>query len=343
MIFENNVNLKKYNTFQVENTSKLFTKIKQPEDILELLQTNEFKKNKFFILWWWANTLFTKNFDGIIIKNEIHWIEISEETDKSVTIKVGAWEERDTLVNFCLKNNYGGIENLIYIPGTVWAAPVQNIWAYGCEAKDTIKKVIWINLETQKEETLDNKECKFTYRNSIFKKGLKNKFIITYVLFELKKIDKEYQINMEYKWVLDQIKKEWLTKETMSIQNLARIIKEIRQSKLPDHKKIPTAGSFFQNPIVDNTTFNKLKENNPNLVSYPIEENKVKLAAGQLIELVWLKGISINGAGTHKNHALVIINTGTKNWKDIIDLAKYIQKTVFDKFGIEIRPEVNIL
>lgn len=343
MNIKQNINLKDYNTFQVENLAKFFIKIKSENELINLLKTAEFKENQSFILWSWANTLFTQDFEGIIIKNEIHWIDILEETNDDITIKVGAWEERDTFVDFCLKNNYGWVENLTYIPWTVWACPVQNIWAYWCEAKDIIKEVIWINLETKKKETLNNQECKFTYRNSIFKNELKNKFIITYVIFKLKKVNKKYKINMEYKWVLDQIEKEWLSKELISIQDLARIIKEIRQSKLPDHKKIPTAWSFFQNPIVDMTTFKKLQQTNSNLVSYPIDKKKVKLAAGQLIELSWLKGIELNGAGTHKNHALVIINTWTKKWEDIINLAKYIQKTVFKKFWIQIKPEVNIL
>lgn len=338
-----NISLKNLNTFHVDQNAKYFVQINDTSEIPQLLKSEIFKQNKHFVLWWWANVLFQSDFDGLVIKINILSKEILSETPDSIVIKVWAWEDWHEFVMRCVSNNYAGLENLIYIPGTVWASPIQNIWAYGMEACQSIDQVFWVNLETQSEQVLDNANCKFSYRDSIFKQDLKDKFIITHVSFRLKKYNKNYILNINYKDVLQKIQDSNIKVDDLSIRDIANIIMDIRKQKLPDLNLIWTAGSFFQNPITSKVHYEKLKQKYPNLVWFDVDENNIKLSAGQLIEICGFKWYREWDAGVYTNHALVLVNYANAKGNDITNLANKIKTKVNEMFDIDIVPEVNYI
>ncbi len=337
MIFEN-VDLKPYNTFNINAKAKYFANVKSIPQLKEVITFANEKKLEHFILGEGSNILFTKDFDGIIIKNSIDGIDILEEDENTLLLKVGAGVVWDDLVAHAVKNNWGGIENLTLIPGTVGAAPVQNIGAYGVEVKDVLEKVDGIYRESGIEETIPKAECQFGYRDSLFKNRLKNKFIITYSYFRL---NKNPEINLEYR----ALKKACEEKGSRcsSISEVRELIKEIRESKLPDPQQLGNAGSFFKNPVIDMEHFLKLQKEFPNIVSFPIDDKSVKVPAGWLIEQTGLKGKRVGNTGTHKDQALVVVNYGNATGDEILSFAKLVQEKVFEKFEIEIHPEVNII
>ncbi len=337
-----NISLKNLNTFHIDQSAKYFVQIDNVSDMYQILDSEIYHQNKHFILWWGANTLFKSDFDGLVIKINIQSKEIIAETDDEIIIKVWAWEDRHEFVLRCVAHNYGWIENLVYIPWTVWACPIQNIWAYGAEISQSIQQVFWIDSESRIESILDNIQCKFSYRNSIFKNELKDKFIITHVNFRLKKVKSNYKLNLNYKDVLQKIQDLNLKAEDLSIQELANIIMEIRQSKLPDWKQIWTAWSFFQNPIISKEKYLLLKEIHPDLVWFEMDNN-IKLSAGQLIEICGFKWYRDGDVGVYINHALVLVNYANANWEDIINLAENIQNKILEKFNLIISPEVNYI
>lgn len=337
------ISLKNLNTFHIDQKAKYFVEINSISDINELLSSPMFKQNKFFILWWGANILFQSDFDGLVIKINILSKEILSETPDSVVVKIWAWEDWHEFVMRCVSNDYAGLENLIYIPWTVWASPIQNIWAYWMESCQSIDQVFWINLATKQEEVLDNSECKFSYRDSIFKHKLRDLFIVTHVSFKLQRYNKNYKLNLNYKDVLQKIQDLNLKAEELSIRDLANIIMDIRKQKLPDPNVIGTAWSFFQNPIVSKQHYETLKQTYPNLVWFDIDEHNIKLSAGQLIELCGFKWYREWDAGVFSNHALVLVNHANANGEDLINLAKSIQSKVYETFNVKILPEVNYI
>jgi UDP-N-acetylmuramate dehydrogenase len=285
-----------------------------------------------------SNILFSKNFRGLIIKISIPGIKILEENNSSVLIESGAGVIWNDLIQFCIKKNLGGIENLSLIPGTVGAAPMQNIGAYGTEIRETFHSLSGVYIDDGSSESFNNSECDFGYRNSIFKNKLKNKFIITYVRL---KVNKHPVLNLSYGSVKSELEK--LSLEEYSIKDVSKIISKIRLSKLPDPAKIGNAGSFFKNPEIPSKQFELLKISFPDIVGYRLNDEKIKVAAGWLIEKCGWKGKRRGNTGVHEKQALVIVNYGNATGKEIVELANDIKDSVKDKFGIELEEEVNIV
>ncbi len=331
------ISLKTYNTFGIDVTSKAFAEIFSEDELIILLNLPEWKNKKKLVIGGGSNILFTDNFDGLVIKISIPGIEIINEDQDFVYIKAGAGVNWNDLVNFCVDKNYGGIENLSLIPGTVGAAPIQNIGAYGQELKEVFYSLSGILIEKSEEKVLYKNDCKFGYRESIFKNELKDKFIITYVILRLYK---KPVINLSYDAVRNEIEK--LKLENITIKEISKIVSEIRIKKLPDPKKIGNAGSFFKNPEVDEKKFMELKNEFPELSGRKTSNQKYKLAAGWLIEKCGWKGKQIKNSGCHTNQSLVLVNYGNATGSEILELAEQIENSVMAKFGITLQKEVNI-
>lgn len=338
--FLNSKSLGSYNTFGFEAKADLFIEINTVEEFQRLLKTPEWKENQHLILGGGSNILLTDDFHGIVVINKISGTDILEENEKSVVVKCGAGENWHQFVLHTLQQNWGGLENLSLIPGTVGAAPMQNIGAYGVEIKDTFHSLEAINLKTGTMEYFTSAECNFGYRESVFKHELKGQYFITSVSFKLDKTD-FHHLNLEYGVIKNVLKDKGI--ESPTIQSVSDAVIEIRQSKLPDPKKIGNSGSFFKNPIIDATQFKKLKQLFPEMPFYELEEGKMKLAAGWLIEKAGWKGHKENGVGVHQKQALVLVNYGEGKGQDILNLAKKIQDSVHSKFGVELSPEVNFI
>jgi UDP-N-acetylmuramate dehydrogenase len=332
---QKNISLKNYNTFGIEAIASTFVQINTQEEFRELASIYNNLPKPIYILGSGANTLFTKDFKGTIININNKGIKLLHEDKNEVIVEVQAGEIWNDLVEFCVNNNYYGIENLVAIPSTVGASAIQNIGAYGMEAKDSIFKVKYIDLQTFKTIVLNNNECEFGYRNSIFKNKLEGKVIILSVLF---KFYKNAKLKLSYGSILDELKHQNITSPTL--EQITTIIRNIRNSKLPDPKIIGNAGSFFKNPIIDNIDLEILKVKFPKIVYYPINENKSKLAAAWLIENANLKGFQKGGAAVHKNQSLVIINKDSATSSDIVELSKYIQQKIKSLYNINLYPEV---
>lgn len=281
--------------------------------------------------------LFTKDFEGLVVHNKIRGIERVEEDEKTVLIRVGGGEVWHLLVLWCIEQAYGGIENLSLIPGSVGAAPIQNIGAYGVELKDVFDRLEAINLSTGEIETLYSEDCAFGYRDSIFKRGAKGKYFITRVFLRL---SKQANFNISY----GAIKQVLETSEApLSIRSISDAVIQIRTQKLPDPKKIGNSGSFFKNPIVANSEVKALQKEYPSMPVYVVDNNNSKLAAGWLIDQLGWKGYRKGDAGVHQQQALVLVNYENAKGSEIWALAQEIQASVHEKFGILLEPEVNIL
>lgn len=327
--------LKEYNTFGVEVLANNFNKAENEDEILNFLSEN---KNVPLILGGGSNILFKNNINKPILKIEIKGIEIIEENENTVYISVGAGENWNDFVKWTLVKNYGGIENLSLIPGNVGSAPIQNIGAYGVELKDVFQSCRAISIDNKILKTFNKEQCNFTYRSSIFKEKLKNKYIISRVTFKLSKIN--HVINSEYKPLKDLLKIKGNLNPT--IQDISKLVIKIRTNKLPDPKKIGNCGSFFKNPIISNSKFKNLNKYLSSVPNYKISENEVKIPAAWLIEECGFKGKNEGKTGTHKKHALVIVNNGGATGKEIYDFSQKIKKSVLKKFNILLEEEVNI-
>ena len=335
--FQENYCLKNLNTFAIKAKTKYYTTFKSINELENILSSKIYKNNKSFILGGGSNILLTQNFNGLILHNKILGIEILDNTEKHTIVKVGAGVIWQDFVDWSLEKNLSGIENLSLIPGSVGASPVQNIGAYGVEIKNYITKVITFDLEKNTTRIFSNKECQFEYRNSIFKMELKNKILITHVEFKLYKTN----INeISYGDIQQELKK---LKLNPSPKNISTAVINIRNKKIPNPKILANSGSFFKNTIISTEKFNSLKKDFPEIIGYKISENKTKVAAGWLIENAGLKGYRNRDAGIHKKQALVLVNYKNASGKDILNLANKIQKIIFEKYKIQIVPEVNIL
>jgi UDP-N-acetylmuramate dehydrogenase len=336
---QENVDLLPYNTFKIQAYARFFIVIRSTADLQELLGAEIFLKNRSLILGGGSNMLLTRDFDGLVIKNEIKGIETVEETDDVVRIKVGAGENWHALVMYCVDKNLGGIENLSLIPGTCGAAPMQNIGAYGVEIKEVIHNVEAVELSTGSIRNFSNVDCNFGYRESIFKQQLKDKFFISSITLTLTK--KDHHFNISYGAINDVLKEKNVKVPT--IRSISDAIIEIRKNKLPDPFVIGNAGSFFKNPSVDHDTFESLKKDFPTLPSFKGENNLIKIPAAWLIEQSGWKGKTIENIGVHKLQALVLVNYGGGEGKKIWELAMNIQASVKEKFNIVLSPEVNVI
>lgn len=331
MKVHNNIQLQNYNSFNTKSIAKLFCEPKNQEELSDLLRT--YSKEKKLVLGAGYNLFFTKDFNGLVIKPDMQEIKTVSEDDSSVIIEAGAGVEWDMLVEDCVSKGYAGLENLSLIPSSVGASPIQNIGAYGSEAKDTIILVKTVDLQSGKYREFTNSECQFGYRNSIFKQT--NRYIITSVVFKLSK-------TFTYKEKYIDLSRELIDIDSPTIKQVRDAIIKIRTRKLPDTKILPNAGSFFKNPVLTEDEKNSLQKTVLDAPIYNIGENKFKTSAAFLIEKAGFKGKRNGMVGTYEHHALVIVNYGTNNGKEISDFASQIQQEVLKRFCINLEPEVWI-
>lgn len=328
-----NYSLKNYNSFRVNHKANFFLKIENDKSLIDFLSDKKFKNEKKLIIGGGSNILFTKDYEGVILYNCIKGIHILEENDNHIKLKVGSGENWDDFVKFCVNKNWYGIENLSLIPGSVGAAPIQNIGAYGVEIKDYIYDVNGIDLKNNLKKTYTNKSCDFEYRDSIFKRELKNNFFVTEVTFIL---------NKNKKFTLDYSELKNINGQNLTIQNVRDKIIEIRNSKLPDPKLLANAGSFFKNPVINIKIAKNIKEKYNDFKYYQINESMVKISAAWLIEKSGWKGHKEKNIGVYNKHALVLVNYSSENGKDIKILSKKIKESVLEKFNVTLEKEVNI-
>lgn len=331
-------NLKSYNTFGIGKTAKYFAELEKINQLDKIHLLPDFQTNRL-ILGGGSNILLTENFDGLVLKNSLKGIEITQEDEKNIWVKSYGGESWHEFVIYCVSNNWGGIENLSLIPGQVGAAPMQNIGAYGTEIKDTFESLEAWNIQQQQFETFDNEACNFGYRESVFKNLKKDKYIIVSVTFKLTK--KNHQINTSYGAIEEILQSESINNPT--IKDVSKAVIAIRQSKLPDPKKIGNSGSFFKNPVVEIQFFNQLQKAYPEIPFYEINDSFIKIPAGWLIEKAGWKGKTFLNYGVHKKQALVLVNYGGADGKEIYELSQKIQADIKSKFDIELQSEVNII
>ena len=328
--------LLKYNTFQVAAKARFFVELDDIPTIRDFLSSDLSGVRPRFVLGGGSNVLFTKDFDGVILRTVIKGIEKTSENGKTVLIRAGAGEDWDKFVEYCVAHDWGGIENLSLIPGTVGASPVQNIGAYGMEVMDVIDSVEAITLEEGKMITLTAKECQFSYRDSIFKKDLKDKVIITHVNFRL---TKHHNCITNY----PDLARELDNFSETTIANIRQAVISIRKSKLPDPSVTGNAGSFFKNPVVDKDRAASLRKFFPNRLGFESTDGLLKLSAAWLIEQCGWKGKRWGKTGTHKKQPLIIVNHGGASGEEILQCALKIQKAVMNHFAIKLEMEVNVL
>jgi UDP-N-acetylmuramate dehydrogenase len=336
---QENFSLKPYNTFGVDAKAKYFAEINDVEELKEAINFSRSQNLKLLFLGGGSNVLFTQDFDGLVIKLNLKGISEENISENEVLVTAKAGENWHEFVMYCLDKNFGGLENLSLIPGNVGTSPMQNIGAYGTEIKDVFVECKVLNLETLEVETFNLEQCKFGYRDSIFKQEGKGKYVILEVSFRLSK--KNHRIKTEYGAIQTEL--ENLSIENPTIQDVSKAVINIRQSKLPDPKQIGNAGSFFKNPTIPLSEFEDLKEKFENIQGYP-NGDFVKVPAGWLIEQCGWKGKQIGNVASHKLQSLVIVNaTGEATGKEIFDFSTEIINSVKEKFGIELEREVNII
>jgi len=333
-----NVSLKYFNTFGIDVIAQKFCSIKTKENILELIQKQFIHFRKHLFIGGGSNILLCNNVEGLVIKNEINGIDIINEDEHFIWIKSLSGTNWHAFVLFCVENNFGGIENLSLIPGTVGAAPMQNIGAYGVELKDTFIELEAIHLKTAETKIFTKEDCRFGYRESIFKKEEKGNYFIYSVTF---KLSKQPKVNIAYGDIQKILDGKSITSPT--IKDVSDAVIEIRQSKLPNPKEIGNAGSFFKNPEVDIEIAEKIKQDFPEMPKYDLPNGKVKIPAGWLIEQCGWKGKQVGNTGSHEKQALVIVNYGNATGSEIWQHALAVQQSVKDKFGITLDAEVNII
>ncbi|MEI7965633.1 MAG: UDP-N-acetylmuramate dehydrogenase [Chitinophagaceae bacterium] len=335
LIIQENISLKPFHSFAMEVNARYFTRLSSMD---QLPQIFGWKKSSSMVLGGGSNLLFTKNYDGLIIKNEMKGIHLIREDDHHVYVRAGAGEGWHSLVLHCINNGWAGMENLSLIPGTVGAAPIQNIGAYGVELKDIFFGLEAYHIKEEKLHQFSLNDCAFGYRDSIFKRSLKGELVITQVIFRLNKIP-EYKIT--YGAIEQELEK--MNIKELSIQAISQAVCRIRSSKLPDPAVMGNAGSFFKNPAVPENKYSELKEKFPGLVGYHQMDGSYKLAAGWLIEYCGWKGYRRDDAGCHALQSLVLVNYGHATGAEIFKLSEDIQRSVFEKFEVRLETEVNII
>ncbi len=336
-MIQNNISLKPYNTFGIDvnaNSFATFSSIEELKTLLAQRQANE----PLLILGGGSNVLLTKPFDGMVLKNEINGFELVSENSNEVVVESGAGEIWHQFVMKCIEKGFAGLENLSLIPGSVGASPMQNIGAYGVEIKDVFEYLDAYEISTGKIKRFSKEDCAFGYRESVFKNIYKDQFVICRVAFRLSKNPK---INTSYGAIESELQKMGISEPT--IRDVSKAVITIRQSKLPDPAVLGNAGSFFKNPVVDESLVENIKISYPDVPNYPAEIGKRKLAAGWLIETAGWKGKIIDTCGVHKLQALVLVNYGGSTGKQVFDLSSQIIDDVYHKFGVRLEREVNIL
>ncbi len=339
MTVEENVDLLPFNTFRIEARARYFTTISTVEEAIALFQSDLFRSNRRIILGGGSNVLFTGDFDGLVVKNELKGIHVVGESDNTITLKVASGENWHQLVMYAVERDWGGIENLSLIPGTVGAAPMQNIGAYGVEIREVIDHVEIIELATGLVRQMNREECRFGYRESIFKHDLKDKVFISSITLTLTK--KNHNLKTGYGAVTDVLRDRKV--ENVTVRAISEAIIEIRKKKLPDPDLIGNAGSFFKNPSISKPEFEQLKKEFPLIPSFAGENGLIKIPAAWLIEQCGWRGKTLENIGVHRHQALVLVNYGGGDGSKIWKLAQHIRRSVEEKFKINLHPEVNVI
>lgn len=337
MQIHQNFSLKQYNTFGIEAKARQFVAVHSVAELKEVLQKHT--ADKKFILGGGSNMLLTKDIDALVIHIDLKGKKVIKEDGDHVWVEAQAGENWHEFVLWNIDRNFGGLENMSLIPGNVGTTPVQNIGAYGSEIKDTFVSCEAMHIETQQMKTFFNADCNFGYRESIFKHEIKGQYIITSVVFRLTR--HSHNISVSYGDIAKELENQGVASPT--IKDVSNAVIAIRRSKLPDPKELGNSGSFFKNPIIPRELFNKVKEKFPGIKHYDVSEAEVKVPAGWLIEQAGFKGKRFGDAGIHKNQALVLVNYGNATGAEILAVSKDIQQTIFEKYGIAIEAEVNII
>lgn len=332
-----NFSLKNFNTFGIEAKARKFVAVDSVAELKSVLKQHEGEKK--FILGGGSNMLLTQDIDALVIHIDLKGKKVIQENEDYVWVECQAGENWHEFVLWTLAQNYGGLENMSLIPGNVGTTPVQNIGAYGAEIKDTMTSCEAIKIDTFETKTFSNSDCHFGYRESIFKQEVKDQYIITAVVFQLRK--RNHTINTGYGDIQSELSKKEI--ENPTIQDVSNAVIAIRKSKLPDPKDLGNSGSFFKNPILLKSDFEKIHVQFPDMKYYDVSETEVKVPAGWLIEQAGFKGKRFGDAGIHKNQALVLVNYGNATGQEILAVSKDIQKTIYEKFGIQIEAEVNVI
>lgn len=337
MKVQENVSLRQYNTFNLDATARYFVAFHSREALETILGDPQFKYMPKLILGGGSNILLTKDFDGLVLKNEIKGVHTVSEDDEHVYVKAGAGENWHQFVMHCIEKGYGGLENLSLIPGNVGASPMQNIGAYGVEIKDVFEELEALHLEEHTLVSFNREACAFGYRESVFKRQYKDQFAILQVIY---KLNKKPVFNTSYGAIEQELER---LGKTPSVRSISEAVINIRTSKLPNPAEIGNAGSFFKNPEVTKEKYEELKLAFPNIVAYPLPGGHYKLAAGWLIEQSGWKGYRNGDAGVHARQALVLVNYGNARGEEIVELSWQIVDSVKEKFGVALEREVNII
>lgn len=335
---QTDVNLAPYNTLHIEARASSFLSVKSSDQLVRFITGSKAEYSDLFVLGGGSNVLFVDDYDGLVLHVDIKGKEVVEETEDHIDLKIGAGENWHETVCYCVEKGWGGIENLSLIPGTVGAAPIQNIGAYGVELEEVFQSLEAVELSTGDIKSFMKEECRFGYRDSIFKNELKGKYIVTQVTLRL---SKKPEVNTSYGAISKELERRNI--ENPTIRDVSEVVIDIRNSKLPNPDDLGNAGSFFKNPIVSRQKYEHLKMEYPSIPGYELNDIEIKVPAGWLIEKAGLKGKVYGNAGTYKQQALVIVNHGGATGKEILELSNKIRITVKNKFGIELVPEVNIV
>ena len=330
--------LKKLNTFGMDVSADYLSEVNSPEEIQQVLEFRDKKNIPLFILGGGSNILFSRNIHELVLLNRLKGIKLVDENSNHVWVQASAGENWHQFVQYCINNDWGGIENLSLIPGNVGASPMQNIGAYGVEIKDVFHSLEAVNLSDGNTKEFSAEECSFGYRESVFKQEEKGKWLITKVNYKHTK--GKHILKTGYGAITSEL--EAMNVKTPSIQSISEAVIRIRRSKLPNPEEIGNAGSFFKNPVVDIAVMQQIQSQYDDVVNYHAGENQVKLAAGWLIEKAGWKGYRKGDAGVHKNQALVLVNYGHSAGNEISDLADQIIEDIQNKFGVKLEKEVNI-
>lgn len=330
--------LKHLNTFGIAARAEFYIELSSENDIKTFLHTTACRKLPLLIIGGGSNILLTKNFAGCVVHINTKGITLVAEDDSIVLIEVAAGEKWESLIEYCVNNNYYGLENLSGIPGQVGSSPIQNIGAYGVEVKDSIFEVHTIDLDDRSKKVFTADECRFGYRDSIFKQELKGKVLIEKVVFQL---SKQSKVNLSYKGVKEEVQR--ISPDKVDLKSVSQAILNIRKNKIPDVKDIGSAGSFFKNPIIKKEQMDYLVSKFPDISYYKLNNDNYKLAAAWLIEQCGWKGYRKGDAGVNDKQPLILVNYGNATGKEIIELSQEIQRSVFEKFKVSLETEVNII
>jgi UDP-N-acetylmuramate dehydrogenase len=335
---QQNIPLRQYNTLGIDAIARYFAAFTSVDALGELIEKNPVRGTSPLIVGGGSNILFKDHVNRLVLKNDIPGLDIIKEDTNHVYVKAGAGENWHGFVQFCLQHNWAGVENLSLIPGCVGASPMQNIGAYGVEIKEVFEQLEAFHLHDKKVHVFSATDCEFGYRESVFKGKYKNQYIILNVTYRL---NKQPRFNTSYGAIEQELER--MGVQQLSIQAISQAVINIRTSKLPDPAKIGNAGSFFKNPSVAAVVYEQLKKQYPAIVGYPNADGTIKLAAGWLIEQSGWKGYRRGDAGVHDKQALVLVNHGDATGKDIYDLSEDVMKSVYEKFGVHLEREVNVV